>query len=200
MAFPKRTEDETYTVGDYLAWPDDERWELIDGMPHLMSPAPSPDHQRVVFSLARQIMDQLEESESTCEALLSPVDEFLPDEGETLEASDTVLQPDIVVVCNPEQVTRKGVVGPPAWVIEVLSPSTSKRDQSDKLMVYERHKVREYWLIHPADRVVLIYRLDEHGRYGKPAVSDTAGTMASDLFEGLELDWDEVFARVTLPD
>lgn len=200
MALSKLSKNETYTVGDYLAWPDSERWELIDGIPHLMSPAPSPDHQRVVFSLARQIMDQLEEYESTCEALLSPVDVFLPEEDETLEASGTVLQPDIVVVCNPEQVTRKGIVGPPAWVIEVLSPSTSKRDQSDKLLVYEHHGVREYWLIHPADRVALIYRLDDDGHYGKPAVSDTAGTLASELFEGLELDWDEVFARVTPPE
>lgn len=204
MAIPKLELDETYTVADYLKWPDDERWELIDGHPFLMSPAPSPDHQRIVGELFRQIADFLEVSEAPCEALLSPIDVHLPDEDEELEQSDTVLQPDVVVVCDPEQVTRRGIVGPPKWVIEVLSPSTSKRDQGDKRSVYERHGVAEYWLVHPHDRVVLIYRLDtgsaNEGGYGKPLVSETSGTLDSELFEGLTLDWDEVFARVTRPE
>ena len=197
MAIPKLQTDQTYTVGDYLAWPDNERWELIDGRPFLMSPAPSPDHQRIAFSLARQIANFLEETKAACEALISPIDVYLPDEGEKVEDSETVLQPDVVVVCDPEQITRRGIVGPPKWVIEVLSPSTSKRDQGDKRAVYERHGVAEYWLIHPQDRVVQIYRLGKDGGYGKSEVSDTAGSLDSQLFEGLTVDWDEVFAKVT---
>ena len=200
MAIPKLKLDETYTVGDYLSWPDSERWELIDGIPFLMSPAPSPDHQRIAFSLARQIANHLEEADGSCEALMAPIDVYLPDEGEAFEESDTVLQPDVVVVCDPEQVTRRGIVGAPRWVIEVLSPSTSKRDQGDKRAVYERHGVAEYWLVHPYDRVVQIYRLDDAGNYGKPDVSDTSGEMESKLFDGLFIDWDEVFVRVSPPE
>ena len=197
MAIPKLQTDQTYTVGDYLAWPDDERWELIDGLPFLMSPAPSPDHQRIVGELFRQIADHLRDGDSVCEVLPSPIDVFLPDDAEEFDESDTVLQPDVVVVCDPEQVTRRGIVGPPKWVIEVLSPSTSKRDQGDKRAVYERHGVAEYWLIHPQDRVVQIYRQGKDDGYGKSEVSDTAGSLDSQLFEGLTVDWDEVFARVT---
>lgn len=200
MAIAKLKLGETYSVADYLSWPDEERWELIDGHPCLMSPAPSPDHQRIAFSLARQIADYLETSEAACEALLSPIDVYLPDEGENLEESDTVLQPDVVVVCDPEQVTRRGIVGAPRWVIEVLSPSTSKRDQGDKRAVYERHGVAEYWLVHPYDRVVQIYRPSPDGGYGKSQVAETSGTLDSELFDGLTVDWDEVFARVSRPE
>lgn len=199
MALPELKKDEKYTVGHYLEWPDDERWELIDGTPHLMSPAPSPDHQEVVGELYRQVSNYLREMEEEfpCRPFVAPIDVFLPEEHESIEESNTVLQPDLVVVCDPEQVTPRGIVGPPRWVIEVLSPSTSKRDQSDKRAVYERHGVEEYWLVHPGDRLVQIYRPDEQGRYGKPQVSETEGTLDSGLFDGLGIDWDEVFARVT---
>lgn len=212
-----RHADRHFTVADYLAWPDDERWELIDGVAHAMSPALSPDHQRIVGELYRQIADHLRAADratdGACEALVAPLDVYLPEEDETLEESDTVLQPDVVVVCDPRQVTRRGIVGPPRWVIEVLSPSTSKRDQGDKRAVYERHGVRQYWLVHPQDRVVLIYSLGEsgppgeaegadegHGSYGKPDVAETAGRLDTGLLGGLVLDWDEVFARVTPPE
>jgi Uma2 family endonuclease len=176
-----------FTYGDYLTWPDTERWELIDGVPYDMSPAPARTHQEFVGELFRQIANFLHDKD--CRTYVAPFDVRLPKGKESDDAIDTVVQPDIAVVCNLEKLDDAGCRGAPDWVIEVLSPSTAAKDQIQKRDIYECHGVKEYWLVHPTDHTVTVYRLYE-GEYGKPEISETKGQLPVNLFEGLVIDWD----------
>lgn len=101
-----------------------------------------------------------------------------------------------MAVCDPSKLDERGCRGAPDWIIEVLSPATAAKDQIQKLALYEQHGVKEYWLIHPIDRLVSIYRLGPDGRYGRPEIAETQGNRDVGLFESLEIDWDQVFSRL----
>lgn len=183
-----------YTYGDYLTWPDDERWELIDGVPYNMTPAPSRRHQAMIIELSRQIANFIKESGGPCKVYTAPFDVRLPKGEEADEDIDTVVQPDIVVVCDPTKLDDKGLRGAPDLVVEIVSPHTIRRDMVEKLSLYERHGVKEYWLVLPGDKVVTVYRLDEDGRYGKPDVYTADDTLAAFAVNGLTVDLAAVFA------
>lgn len=184
---------EQHTYGEYLSWPDDERYELIDGVAYLMAPAPTLDHQDIVGELFRQLANAL--FDKPCRAYVSPVDVRLPKGDEADEQIDTVVQPDVLVICDASKTDRRGVRGAPDLVVEVLSPSTAGHDQVRKLHVYERAGVREYWLVHPIDRVLTIYRL-EQGSYGKPDVLELSGETPVAALEGVVIRWDQVVERL----
>ena len=189
---------EHYRYADYLSWDDDQRWELIDGEPFCMAPAPGSEHQGVSVELTTQIASQLRQS--PYRVFHAPFDVRLPKGNEADEDVDTVVQPDLVVFCSEDRIDRRGARGAPDWAIEILSPSTAAHDQVRKLAVYERAGVREYWLVHPRDRVVTIYSLDPDGRYGRPQISETRGRLVPDLFPELSIDWDLVFAKLPAPE
>lgn len=179
-----------FTYADYCAWPDDERWELIDGEAYAMA-APSCAHQAAVGELFVQISLFLRGK--PCRPFIAPFDVRLPDRQEADDQITTVVQPDISVICDPDKLDERGCRGAPDWVIEVLSPSTAAKDQIEKRDIYERVGVREFWLVHPADHVVTIYTLDAERRYGKPAIHATTGQLAAGLFPELLIDWALVF-------
>ncbi len=180
----------TFTYTDYCRWPDDERWELIDGVAYAMA-APGLIHQTVVGELFRQIANHL--IGHPCRPFVAPFDVRLPRGSEADDDISTVVQPDITVVCDPAKLDERGCRGAPDWVIEVLSPSTAAKDQIQKLAAYEQAGVPEVWLVHPTDRVVSIYALDPQGFYGKPAIHETVGALAPGLFADLLIDWGLVF-------
>jgi Uma2 family endonuclease len=99
------------------------------------------------------------------------------------------------VVCDSNKLDRRGVRGAPDWVIEVLSPSTAGHDQIRKCQLYERHGVREYWLIHPIDRVLTVYRLID-GEYGKPELSELRGETAVSVLPDIVIQWDDLVGRL----
>jgi Uma2 family endonuclease len=177
----------TFTYGDYRHWPEDERWELIDGVPFCMSPAPSRSHQEWAGQLYRQIADYLDGK--PCQVYIAPFDVRLPEWDET-ENDDirTVVQPDISVICDRAKLDEAGCRGAPDWIIEVLSPGTAAKDQIRKKALYERHGIREYWLVHPIDHLLTRYLLEED-RYGAPLVEETVGTTPAHVLPGLEIDW-----------
>jgi Uma2 family endonuclease len=188
MGLPKRDPGH-HTYGDYAGWPEDERYELIDGIAYAMGPAPARRHQEVAFELARQIADALEGS--PCRAYIAPFDVRLPRGEEDDEAIDTVVQPDISVICNRAKLDERGCRGAPDWIIEVLSPATASHDQIVKRALYERFGVREFWLVHLTDGVVTIYLL-QNGAYGKPAVYELTGTTATTILPEVKVDWARV--------
>lgn len=175
-----------HTYGEYLTWPEDVRYELVDGEAYLMAPAPSASHQRLVGELFRQIADALENRR--CEVFLRPFDVRLPRGDEADEAVDTVVQPDLTIVCDPAKIDDRGCRGAPDWVIEVLSPATAAHDQTVKLAAFERAGVRECWFVHPTDRTVAVYRFVT-GAYGRPAIAELIGTLACEAVDGVVIDW-----------
>lgn len=184
-----------FTYADYLAWPEDERWELIDGQAHAMSPAPTNAHQLVVGELFAKIHHHLRGE--PCRPFVAPFDVRLPKGSTANDAIDTVVQPDISVVCDPAKLKdNRGCLGAPDWVIEVVSPGSALRDQKVKRALYERHGVAEYWLVHPVDRTVAIYRLGERG-YDKPLLFGCGDACAPLAFPDLDIVVEEVF--VDLP-
>ncbi|NJD08120.1 MAG: Uma2 family endonuclease [Methylococcaceae bacterium] len=184
---------ERYSYADYLTWPDDARYELIDGHAYLMAPAPSYDHQVMAFEIAHQVRAALEGNH--CSVLVAPVDVRLPKAGQADDTVDTVVQPDVLVVCDPAKIEARGVKGPPDWVVEVLSPASASHDQTIKLKAYERAGVREYWLVHPGDRLVIVYRLAE-GAYGRPDIQALEGETAIGALPGVAVRWEPIVRRM----
>lgn len=184
MPAPAIRNDRHYTYADYLNFPEDERWEIIDGVAYNMSPAPTPEHQGHVGELHVQAATQLRGK--PCRVFMAPTDVCF----ERPETTDKVVQPDLLVVCDRSKITPRGIVGAPDWIVEVLSPSTASRDHILKRALYERHAVREYWLVHPQDRLLTIYRLEADGAYGAPEIVELKGRHTVTAVPGLEIDWD----------
>jgi Uma2 family endonuclease len=188
---PEAATKDLYTYGDYAKWPDEERWELIDGVPYNMSPAPSRTHQRILGDLHRQIANYL--IGKTCEVYIAPFDVRLPKGNEKDEQIDTVVQPDLVVVCDREKLDERGCKGAPDLVIEVLSPYTAGKDMKIKLALYERVGVREYWIVDPVNKTVQVYQLEIEGRYGRPGIYTDIDHIKVGLFPDLEIELSSVF-------
>lgn len=198
MKMMKTFYDDVYTYADYLAWPEGERWELIEGVPYNMSPAPTRRHQGFAGELLRQIANFLDDK--PCKVYPAPFDvRLLPDasQEEFRNAADkhvtTVVQPDISVICDPEKLDDRGCLGAPDIIIEILSPSTAAKDQIQKVALYERCGVKEYWIVHPTDNTVTIRRLNKQGKYGIPEIYEGKGSLAMRTLEGLDIDLDRVF-------
>ena len=183
-----------FTYGDYLTWPEEERWELIDGVAYDMTPAPSRVHQEILVDLVRQISTFL--LEAACRVYAAPFDIRLPEAGEADGDILTVVQPDLAVICDPAKLDDRGCRGAPDMVVEIISPSTAAKDQIQKVALYEKHGVKEYWLVHPTDRLVTIRRLGADGRYGPPQIYEGKGTLPVVTLPGLEIDLDAVFRRL----
>lgn len=194
MAEPK-PEDPRFTYADYVQWTGDARWELIDGGARMTSPAPGRRHQDVVLGIGAQLRAQLRGRR--CRVFVAPFDVRLASEDEpSAEADaaiDTVVQPDVAMVCDPSKLDEAGALGAPDWIVEVLSPATTSYDRLTKRDLYERHGVREYWIVDPVTRELWIYRLDAAGRFGDPETADAEGTTRVGITEELTVDWSFVY-------
>jgi Uma2 family endonuclease len=193
MGMPVRKERQ-YTYADYLTWPENERWELFDGIPYNMSPAPSLKHQRVLRELFRQIANYL--VGKSCEVFPAPFDVRLPIENESDEEVENIVQPDISVICDRSKLDKKGCRGAPDFVIEILSPSSSRKDRMVKFYTYERFGVKEYWLVSPEDKTVEVFILGDDGKYSRPEFYTETHRIQSKILDGLKIDLEEVFIKV----
>jgi Uma2 family endonuclease len=190
----RRRDTQHHTYGDYLTWPDDQRYELIDGVAYLMAPpAPSPTHQELVGELHYQARTALEGKR--CRVYMAPFDIRLPRADEMDDQVDTVVQPDVFIVCDRRKIDGRGMRGAPDWIAEVLSPATASHDQIVKVPIYERAGVPEVWLIHPTDRVLSIYRLAA-ARYTRPAILELKGQTSLSAVPGVTIDWDRLLASM----
>ncbi len=186
MALPQRG-TLRHTYAEYLTWPDGECDELINGTAYVREPpAPSRSHQELVGELYLQVRLALEGK--SCRAYIAPFDVRLPHRGEADELIDTVVQPDVLIVCDLGKLDKRGMRGAPDWIAEVLSPATAGHDQIVKLPIYERAGVPEVWFVHPIDRVLNIYRLED-GRYGRPKILELKGRTAISAIPGVSIDW-----------
>jgi Uma2 family endonuclease len=187
---PSKAAPPRFTYGDYRRWSDDERWELIDGEAFAMSPAPSRHHQEVLGGLHVQIAQFLRGS--ACRIYLAPFDVRLPRADERDDDVDTVVQPDLALVCDPAKLDAAGCRGAPDWIVEILSPNTSRRDLVQKRNLYARHGVREYWIVDPMHRTVLMHLLDPvHWVYAPSEPIYAEGSTPVQTQPGLAIDWSD---------
>ena len=184
-----------YTYGDYIKWQFDEMVELIHGKIYRMSPAPNLEHQRVSGRLHTLINVVL--MEGKCESFAAPFDVRLPLPPKKAKKNkiDTVVQPDITVVCNPEILDSAGCNGTPDWVIEILSKGTSKKDLNEKFELYQYAEIPEYWIVHPLDETLIIFRLDKKGKYQtlRPQPFSKVDTVSPFAFPNIQIDLSKVF-------
>ncbi|EGW36551.1 Uma2 family endonuclease [Desulfosporosinus sp. OT] len=180
-----------YTYFDYVTWPSDNPVELIDGVPYAMTPGPSRIHQKISIELVRQISNYLRRK--TCEVYAAPFDVRLTGNDEADEEIKNVIQPDISIICNKEKLDDQGCKGAPDLVMEIVSPSSIAMDYIKKLNLYEKYSVREYWIIHPIDKIIMVYTLIENGKYARPEVYQIEEVIKIGIFEDLSISLAEVF-------
>lgn len=177
-----------YTYADYASWDDENRYELIDGAVYMMSPAPTSDHQAICRELLYQFTAFLKGK--TCKVFASPFDVRLNFDGD----DKTVVQPDILVVCDRSKIVKAGCNGAPDLVVEILSPSSVNRDILLKFNKYLQSGVREYWIVDPEGRTVTVHIL-EAGKYTTSAYGDT-DTVDVSVLDGCQIALQEVFAEI----
>ena len=191
MSIPLKKQ--SYTYEDYCTWDDDKRWELIDGIAYAMSPAPSLRHQGISMNLSRIFSNYL--IGKKCKVYASPIDVILNPK----DKADTVVQPDLIIVCDSSKLDgKKACKGAPDMVVEILSPSTSKKDRIKKLKKYKDAGVREYWIIDPeaTSIEVLILRYSETTDiFYSINVYDENEMIPVSIFDDLEISFNEIFAE-----
>jgi len=193
MAIPIRKEDVRFTYADYVSWPDDERWEIIDGIPFAMSPAPSRYHQKISGNIFFQVKKFL--NHKKCEIYTAPFDVRLPEGKQTDEETMTVVQPDIAVICDPAKLDDKGCKGAPDFIVEIVSPDTLKKDMKYKLLTYEKHGVPEYWVVHPGENIVMVYKLNEQKKYDRAEFYSKEDQIELKLKDGtMTIDLESIFS------
>ena len=183
-ALKKVIEKERYTYEDYITWPDEPRCELVDGKIYLMT-APKIKHQRILKKITVKIEGFLENK--SCELFVSPIDVRLNhDEGD-----DTVVQPDLLVVCDENKIDEKGIIGVPDLIIEIISPSSVQIDTMLKFNKYLKAGVKEYWIVDPENKLVIVNTLDKDNYISK--TYEENDIIHSKVLVGLEIKLSEVF-------
>jgi Uma2 family endonuclease len=191
-AFEKIEEKDHYTYSDYMEWDEDVRAEIINGYIYMMSP-PLTIHQRIAGRLLVKLANFLEGK--TCEAFIAPFGvRLFPKED---KSDDTVVEPDITVVCDPLKIDDHGCNGPPDLIIEILSPSTRQKDRMIKLNLYQKAMVREYWIVFPENKEIEVHILEE-GRYntqvyGVKEDDDIPEIIPVTVLPGLTIDTKNIF-------
>ena len=176
-----------YSYADYLTWRFKERVELFRGWVQKMSPAPSRRHQEVTNRINVSLFNYLDEKQ--CQVYVAPFDVVLDRSG-----ADTVVQPDVCVVCDPNKLTDQGCSGAPDLMVEVLSPGNSSKEKRDKFDLYQENGVREYWIVSLQEETIYPYDLNEQGMYvGRPPFI-RGMILSSSAVSGFSLDVSSAFA------
>ena len=188
MALP--AEKAQYTFADVLTWEETERIEIINGEAVMMAP-PSRAHQEISGALFAQLYNFLEGKKCRVYAAPFAVRLFERD-GEAPEDVDTMVEPDISVVCDGDKLDKHGCKGAPDLVIEILSPSTRRHDRLTKYNLYQRAGVREYWIVDPTDKSVQVFTLED-GRYAAKDFGAVGDKVKVNILEDCVIDLSEVF-------
>jgi len=180
-----------YTYADYLLWRFKERVELIRGKIFRMTPAPSTSHQNIVTVLVSSIHQFLKNK--ICKVFPAPFDVRLPEyPGEQDQDMETIVQPDITVICDPDKIDEKGCKGAPDLIVEVLSPNSVSKDLHEKYEVYEKAGVREYWVVHPAEKTITAFIL-KNGKYETFKPLTRGDQISSVVLPGFTISLEEIF-------
>lgn len=172
-----------YTVEDYRALPEDQRVELIDGYFYDMA-APTFLHQTIGGEIHRQIANYIRERGGSCWPLIAPVDIQLDCDERTM------VQPDVAILCQNDKIEEWGVYGAPDFVLEVISPSTRRKDYTKKLSKYMAAGVREYWILDPYQQKLIVYFFESEVC---PVIYGLNEPVAVGIYDGdLEIDFSDI--------
>lgn len=187
MPLPQETR---YTMADAMEWDESERIELIDGQPYMLA-TPIRVHQEALTALMGQLYDYLKGKR--CKVYPAPFAVRLFErDGDDPDDVDTLVEPDISVVCDPDKLDKIGCKGTPDLVIEILSPSTMRHDRFTKFNLYQKAGVREYWIVDPSSKSVQVFLLED-GRYTAKDFGGAGDTIAVNVLEGCSIDLSLVF-------
>ena len=186
-------EQEKFTYHDYLTWDDNQRWELIDGVPYMMA-APRIKHQTVLGNLHYFFKDYLKDK--SCKVMISPVDVKIDHQIGDREDddTDTVVQPDLIIVCDPSKIGEKAILGAPDMIVEILSPSNTKMDRWIKFNRYQVAGVKEYWIVDTLSMAIEVYLLTAPDTYTRDHMYEKEGEIPVKIFKDLVLDVADIFA------
>lgn len=184
------TEYGRYSYADYLSWEIEEMVELIKGKVFRAAAAPRRVHQEVFGRVFTKLHNYL--VGHPCRVYGAPFDVRLPVKSRKHEDIDTVVQPDICVVCDRDKLDELGCVGAPDLIVEILSPGNNRKELQNKYEVYEESGVKEYWIIHPNEQTLLLYFL-EQGKYVPSRLFTVGDVVVSRAVGGFELSLTEVF-------
>lgn len=187
MPLPKKAK---YTYADLLDRPEDERLELIYGEPHLMAP-PTRLHQKVMGKIFQQFANYLEGKR--CEVYPAPFGvRLFEKKDDSIRNADTLVEPDITVICDPDKLDDDGCKGAPDLVVEILSPTTQRHDRLTKYRLYEQAGVKEYWIVDPDAKGVMVMTLED-GQYHAPMLYTAQDTVPVGVLEDCQIDLAPVF-------
>lgn len=184
-----------FSYADYLNWPEEEKWEIINGIPYAMSPAPSRIHQEISMKLTNEIYNYLKDK--NCRVYSAPFDVRLFKGNKEDEDVINVVQPDITVICDDSKLDDRGAKGSPDLIIEIVSPASISLDYVKKLNLYDEFGVREYWIVNPMNKSVFVYRAMENENFGAPSIYNENDKIKVGIFKDLIIDLDYIFK--TLP-
>jgi Uma2 family endonuclease len=184
--------EQKYSYADYIAWQIQERVELIRGRIMQMA-APNVRHQRISMRLSTKIGGHL--YKTSCQLFAAPFDVRLPLPVHRIKNDkiDTVVQPDLCIICDNEKLDQQGCIGAPNLIIEILSPGNSKKEMRDKYELYEEAGVQEYWVIFPDEQLLQRYILDNKSTYQAQRPNVQGDLVPISFLDGFMLDLDELF-------
>lgn len=185
--------EDRYTMAEVLTWDEHEHTELIEGTPVMMAP-PSRIHQEISGAIFAQIHNYLEGKK--CKVYSAPFAVRLFEKaGDRPEDVDTMVEPDITIVCDLDKLDDMGCKGAPDMVLEVLSPSTQRHDRLTKLNLYQRAGVNEYWIVDPEYKAVQVFRLED-GRYQAVELYSATDVAKVGVLDGCFVELSKVFRDV----
>ena len=183
-----------YTYADYLTWMDDKARELINGFIKTMSPAPRSIHAEVNSNIMWELKSVVKRNKGKCKVYHAPFDVRFPRNGETAnDKIDTVVQPDVCVICDLSKIDKLGCCGAPDMIVEILSLSTAKKDMTEKFTLYEESGVKEYWIAHPEEKTIIVFILQENGKYDTGTVYGSEGQIPVHIFDNYPIKLNDIF-------
>ena len=182
--------NKTYSYADYLTWRFDDMVELIKGKLFIQSPASAERHQRIISNLHGYIWNHFHKKD--CSVYIAPFDVRLIKNKASDNEITTVVQPDICVICDKTKIDTKGCLGAPDLIVEIISPSTAKKDMNEKFNLYEENGVKEYWIVSPDSNAVDQYHLVDE-KYKRKDLFVKGQTLASTTFPALQINLEDVF-------
>lgn len=188
MPLPQK--GQSYSYADYLTWPEDERWEIIDGTPYMQA-APTRIHQEILGELFKQIAVYL--TGKPCKVYPSPFCVRLPQDHEQNKDETNIFEPDISIICDKSKLDDQGCIGAPDLIIEIISPSSTRKDKIIKFNKYEKAGVQEYWIVEPDQKFISVFILQDTQRYGRPEIYTEDNKIAISIFQDLIIDLNMVF-------